>query len=449
MWEQDISLEKQRSTYWHRREGNIMKIAMLTNNYKPFVGGVPISIERLTKELRNQGHEVTIFAPDYGFDAEYRQEQEDGVVRFQVTRRKMENGMVYPKLVSQEILDVFEREKFDCIHVHQPMFVGTQALYLGKKYQIPVIYTYHTRYEDYLHYIPFFKEENAGEWRQRLIRLGKERVVPGYMKWFTNRCDLVLAPTPGMQARIRGNGTEVPMAVMPTGLDESFYIEEQEKTEEIRRTYLGGSKAEHLFCSVSRLEEEKNPVFLLKGIQRLKQKLRAPFRVLLLGEGSMRSELEKMAEQMGLSDTVVFSGNILNDEIKHYLYASELFLFASKSETQGIVLEEAMAAGNPVVAVRASGVEDVVKNGINGYMTEEDIEIWSEKAAELIQSRDYSQVCAKARETAETYRASRIAAYAELLYKQCVERKEEMRDEEYTNRKEHTGASILRLFKTS
>lgn len=156
-----------------------------------------------------------------------------------------------------------------------------------------------------------------------------------------------------------------------------------------------------------------------------------------------------MAEQMGLSDTVVFSGNIPNDEIKHYLYASELFLFASKSETQGIVLEEAMAAGNPVVAVRASGVEDVVKNGINGYMTEEDIEIWSEKAAELIQSRDYSQVCAKARETAETYRASRIAAYAELLYKQCVERKEEMRDEEYTNRKEHTGASILRLFKTS
>lgn len=175
-----------------------MKIAMLTNNYKPFVGGVPISIERLTKELRNQGHEVTIFAPDYGFDAEYGQEQEDGVVRFQVTRRKMENGMVYPKLVSREILDVFERETFDCIHVHQPMFVGTQALYLGKKYQIPVIYTYHTRYEDYLHYIPLFKEENAGEWRQRLIRLGKERVVPGYMKWFTNRCNLVLAPTPGM-----------------------------------------------------------------------------------------------------------------------------------------------------------------------------------------------------------------------------------------------------------
>ena len=175
-----------------------MKIAMLTNNYKPFVGGVPISVERLTKELRKQGHEVTVFAPDYGFDPEYGQVKEEGVIRFQVTRHKMKNGMVYPKLISREIRKAFEKQQFDCIHVHQPMFVGTQALYLGRKYQIPVIYTYHTRYEDYLHYIPLFKEEQAGRWRKELIRLGKEYVVPGYMRWFINQCDLVFAPTPEM-----------------------------------------------------------------------------------------------------------------------------------------------------------------------------------------------------------------------------------------------------------
>ena len=158
-----------------------MKIAMLTNNYKPFVGGVPISVERLAKELRKQGHKVT--------------------------RQKMENGMVYPKLVSREIWKGFKEHEFDCIHVHQPMFVGTQALYLGRKYQIPVIYTYHTRYEDYLHYIPFFREEQAGMWRKKLIWFAKETVIPEYMKWFTNKCDLIFAPTPGMQNRIRENGT--------------------------------------------------------------------------------------------------------------------------------------------------------------------------------------------------------------------------------------------------
>lgn len=436
--------------FWHRREGNVMKIAMLTNNYKPFVGGVPISVERLAKELRKQGHKVTVFAPDYGFDPRYGQVEEDDVIRFQVTRQKMENGMVYPKLVSREIWKGFKEHEFDCIHVHQPMFVGTQALYLGRKYQIPVIYTYHTRYEDYLHYIPFFREEQAGMWRKKLIRFAKDTVIPGYMKWFTNECDLIFAPTPGMQNRIRENGTEVSMAVLPTGLDDSFYIEDEEKTKTIRRQYLGEEKNGHLFCSVSRLEEEKNPIFLLNGIRCLKEKLPFSFRVLLLGEGSMRKELEVLAEQMGLSDTVVFLGNISNEDVKQYLYASELFLFASKSETQGIVLEEAMAAGNPIVAVRASGVEDVVKNGINGYMTEEDVEIWSDKAAELIQSPDYRQVCMEARKTAEGYRASRLAAHAETLYRQCMERKEEMRYEEHTKSgKEHSAVSVLRLFKTS
>lgn len=427
-----------------------MKIAMLTNNYKPFVGGVPISVERLTKELRKQGHEVTVFAPDYGFDPEYGQVKEEGVIRFQVTRHKMENGMVYPKLISREVRKAFEEQQFDCIHVHQPMFVGTQALYLGRKYQIPVIYTYHTRYEDYLHYIPLFKEEQAGRWRKELIRLGKEYVVPGYMRWFTNQCDLVFAPTPGMQNRIRENGTEVPMAVMPTGLDDSFYLEDKEKTRAIRRTYLGDEKSGHLFCSVSRLEEEKNPVFLLKGIRCLKEKLPFSFRVLLLGEGSMRNELEILAGRMGLEDTVVFLGNIPNEDVKQYLYASELFLFASKSETQGIVLEEAMATGNPVVAVRASGAEDLIKNGINGCMTEEDVEIWSTKAAELIQNPDYGQICMEARKTAESYRASRLALHAELLYRQCMDRKEEIGYERETNSgKKHSAASVFRLFKAS
>ena len=225
-----------------------MKIAMLTNNYKPFVGGVPISVERLTKELRKQGHEVTVFAPDYGFDPEYGQVKEEGVIRFQVTRHKMENGMVYPKLISREIRKTFEEQQFDCIHVHQPMFVGTQALYLGRKYQIPVLdnVSYTLRRLSALY---SFVQGGAGrEMEKRADSLGKRICGSGYMRWFTNQCDLVFAPTPGMQNRIRENGTEVPMAVMPTGLDDSFYLEDKEKTRAIRRTYLGdGSLALILF----------------------------------------------------------------------------------------------------------------------------------------------------------------------------------------------------------
>lgn len=143
-----------------------MKIAMLTNNYRPFIGGVPVSVERQAQELTRLGHQVTVIAPMYGDDEEERSrvlEQDERsperVVRYRTQKMKMPNGMVYPSFRPEEVFGIFDRETFDCIHVHHPVFAGMWALSLGKKYDIPVIYTYHTRYEDYLHYIPFFREK--------------------------------------------------------------------------------------------------------------------------------------------------------------------------------------------------------------------------------------------------------------------------------------------------
>lgn len=431
-----------------------MKIAMLTNNYRPFVGGVPISVERLAGELRRAGHDVTVFAPDYG---RHEQCEEQGVIRFEVTRRKMENGMVYPKLISRKILEEFKKSSekgrpFECIHVHQPMFVGTTGLYLGKKYDIPVIYTYHTRYEDYLHYISLFRSSGPhGRIKRELLYFAREKVIPTYMRWFTNQCDMVLAPTAGMQKRIRENGTKVPMAVMPTGLEDSFFTMDRQRVEQIRAMYTKGRENVRLLCSVSRLEEEKNPEFLIEGIRCIKKKSRQEIRVLLIGDGSMRTRLEKMARESGLEDTIVFTGNIPNEEVKYYLGASEVFLFASKSETQGIVLEEAMAAGCPVVALQASGVEDIVRNGINGYMTAEDTEEWSSRVLQILADDTREKMCTAAQETASGFRASRLALYAKVLYTQCIENRKDER-ENYERRGENKGdsaGSIFKLFKTS
>lgn len=395
-----------------------MKIAMLTNNYKPFVGGVPISVERQAEELAKRGHEVTVFAPEYGGD----DMQEGGrirVVRFGTRKKCMENGMVYPRLILREINEIFAREHFDVIHTHHPVFVGTMALYLGRRYQIPVVYTYHTRYEDYLHYVELLREEKSfPAVRRGLMRLARERVVPGYMRWFTNQCDMILAPTAGMLRRIRANGTQAPMAVLPTGLKEAFYREYPEEAAAIRRQYLpeGGV----LFCTTGRLEEEKNPHFLLQGIARLKEKMTETFRVLFLGDGSLREDLIQEAKAYGIGDCVEFLGNVSNERVNRYLQAADLFLFASRSETQGIVLAEAFAAGCPIVAVDGSGVEDMVVNGENGYRTEEDIEVWSDRVLQALSLR--TQMEREARKTAEGYRAAGLAAHAEALYSQCITR---------------------------
>ncbi|MGC4018414.1 MAG: glycosyltransferase [Muricomes sp.] len=344
---------------------------------------------------------MTVFAPGYIQEpyAEQEEQQEiqigqewemyrERIIRYKTSVRKMENGMVYPKMIIPEILEVFEAEEFDCIHVHHPMFVGPAALYLGRKYDLPAIYTYHTKYEDYLHYItPLKTIENAGSAGKEMFRAVKEKIVPGYMRWFTNQCGLILAPTASMKKMISKGGTKTQTAVFPTGLEDSFYIQNEKEAKQIRKLYLQGRK--HLFCTVSRLEEEKNPRFMLKGIARLKERMGANFRVLFMGEGSMRNELEEMAEELGIAGEVIFVGNVKNERVKEYLRASELFLFASKSETQGIVLAEAFAAGNPVVAVRATGVEDIVVNGKNGYMTEEDTEEWTGKIIEVLREENY------------------------------------------------------------
>ena len=436
-----------------------MRIAMLTNNYIPFIGGVPISVERQAKELAKRGHRVTVFAPKYGQKEDAKQTvsqigEKDGnnidVIRYQTGTYKLENGMVCPKVIIREILQDFERKGFDCIHVHHPMFVGPVALYLGKKYDLPVIYTYHTKYEDYLHYLrPFRSMEKSKTMGREIFRLGKEKLVPKYITWFTNQCDLVLAPTTSMQEIITERGTRTSTVIFPTGLEDSFYIQDQKKAEMLRKEYLGGRT--HLFCTVSRLEKEKNPEFILRGIARLKEKMGNSFRVLFIGEGSMRNSLEQMTEGLGISEEVLFLGNIENEKIKNYIRACDLFLFASKSETQGIVLAEAFAAGSPVVAVQATGVEDIVVNGQNGYMTEEDIEEWTEKIIEALREENYGKLKEQAQWDAVRFKASRLAVYEEQLYEQCVRAKRERKSayEDKADWTKHSGAFIYRIFKAS
>ena len=408
-----------------------MRIAMLTNNYRPFVGGVPISVERQAEELVKLGHEVTVFVPMYGKDEAEQAEVKaaddqapERVIRYRTQKRKMDNGMVYPALYPYEITEAFRRESFDCIHVHHPMFVGPVALALGKKYDIPVIYTYHTRYEDYLHYIPCFRtDEGSSALKKKLVNKIGETIIPSYMKWFGNRCDLVLAPSAGMQQVIREYGVKGPSAIFPTGLAEDFYRGDAARSSQIRQQYGKGKK--HLLVTVSRLEKEKNYRFLFRGIAELRHQFGDDFQLMVIGDGSRKAQLKNGAAILGIQDLITFVGNVPNEEVKYYLGAADLFLFASKSETQGIVLAEAMAAGNPVVAVHAVGSDDIVKDGYNGYLTEENEAAWALRAAEALKPEINRKMRQAALRTAENYRASSLAIYEEMLYNQCVRRKGE------------------------
>lgn len=398
-----------------------MRVAMLTNNYKPFIGGVPISIERLSNGLREQGHEVFIFAPSYE-----NQVEEENVIRYKSLKEnnKISGKFAVPNIFDRNIERKFKKLDIDVIHVHHPMLIGWTAIYLGKRYNIPVVFTYHTRYEEYLHNIKLYdaldhrKNRDSGilnNIESDILTFTKETIVPKGVKIFANRCDTIFAPTKEIKNYLEGININTNINVMPTGLEENHFVGDESVCREIRNRYIDDKK--YLFCTVSRLTKEKNVEFIIDGINSLKGKVGDIFKLLVIGEGQLKEELINKAKEIGVEANIQFLNNIPNEEIGDYYRACDLFLFASKSETQGIVLIEAMAAKNPVVAVEGTGVVDIVENDVNGYITNEDIEEWSDKIAYLIENKNVMKLMKRgAYETALKYSNSKIASVAEENY---------------------------------
>ena len=376
---------------------------MFTNNYKPYIGGVPISIEHLAQALRQRGHKVYVFAPTYK-----EQVEEEFVIRypsFPVSIAKAPVPDILTRIFEKKVKEL----QIDIIHVHHPAIVGNVALSLKKKYKIPVVYTYHTRYEQYLYYVkPLERIEHYTGFIQK------------YMEYFCRRCDMLLAPTPGMRDYLMAQdfGEGVPVKVLPTGIPEECFYPDMDRAAEIRKRYKGDK--DYLFVTVSRLAREKNLLFQLEGLSLLKEKLARygkTFRHMMIGEGPQRQELLERVRKLGLEDTVVFTGTVPNSEMKQYQSAADLFLFTSKSETQGIVVLEAMAVGNPVAAVDATGVRDVVEDKKNGCLTREDAAAWSDSIVSMLKDeKQYHAMSRAARETAAGYAESAVARMAETYY---------------------------------
>lgn len=385
-----------------------MKIAMMTNSYRPFVAGVPISVERLAKGLRALGHQVVVFAPSYD-----NQQDEEDIVRYGSLLRGVAGGFSVPNHLDPKIEREFREGKFDVIHVHHPMMIGSTARYLSWKYQVPLIYTYHTRYEQYLHYIGL---------------AGLKKVMPVYLRGTLRRCDMVIAPTPAIRDYLEDIRIGAPVEVLPTGLADDSFLPDEERAKQLRRKLAG--QRTRLFCTVARLAKEKNLEFLFESLWYYKQRAGSCFKLVLIGEGPYHAKLLKRVKELGLEEEIVFAGQVPNEDIKNYCRASDLFLFTSRSETQGIVLLEAMAAGTPVLALKATGTEDIVINGANGYMTEvsgeeEKARIWDEqvfaqKLMDILEKKELDFLRQGALRVAENYKGMQIAGWAEKYYNRVL-----------------------------
>jgi 1,2-diacylglycerol 3-alpha-glucosyltransferase len=358
-----------------------VRIALFTNNYLPFCGGVTISVETLRRGLEASGHEAWVFGPRLTG-------AEDASVK--VVRYPSIPVATYPEFAlavpySRRIERLVSALAFDVIHAHHPFLLGPAARRLARRIRRPLIFTYHTRYEKYAHYVPL---------PLRLVQAAALRISAG----FAAQADAVLAPSAVIRDELHARGVRTPIAVVPTGVDlERFRPGDREAA----RRSLGVGQGEPLVLYVGRLDREKSVDRVLGAFERVASTIPAA-RLVLVGQGTEAERLRRTAASLPVAERIRFLGLRPHDSLAECYQAADVFLFASETETQGLVLAEAAACGLPAVAVDAPGCDEVVRDGDTGILTKGDPAALAEAVIGLLLDPQRRRAMARrAREVAE------------------------------------------------
>ncbi|MDN5347373.1 MAG: 1,2-diacylglycerol 3-alpha-glucosyltransferase [Clostridia bacterium] len=376
-----------------------MKIAIFTDSYLPYHSGVVRSIITFSRELRALGHKVYIFAPAYTT----KQAPEEGVFRFISIKAPTYKEFALAIPLSSSVLRTLKNLQIEIIHVHSPFLLGRMGAWAARRLGLPLVFTYHTLYEYYVHYFPL---------APNLLR----RLVRRFTISFCNRCDLVIAPTRSIAGYLNNHGVKTRVDIIPTGIE----IHSFQGDKLWLRQQFGIRPEEKILLYVGRLGKEKNLEFLLQAFQRIYSQ-NSLARLILVGGGPLKNFLEAEAVRLGINRALIFPGSFPWEMMPNIYAGADVFVFASVTETQGLVIAEAKAAGLPVVAVKAFGVADMVEDGEDGFLTPLDINSFVERVMVLLNKETLRQEMSRkaylnAQKLAAPLVAAKLAAaYYELL----------------------------------
>ncbi len=349
-----------------------MNILMLSDVYFPRVNGVSTSMQTFCRELVRLGHRVTIVAPDYGVA--------DGDAEFEIIRLPSRRIFFDPedrlitKAAVRSVVDALASRAWDVVHIHTPFRAHQIGVALARRTGRPTVESYHTYFEEYVaNYLPWFPS--------RLMRFFVRR----FSRKLCEGVDHLIVPTDEMAAVLEGYGVATPSTVVPTGIR----LEEFARGNAARFRETHGFAADApLLLTVSRLAIEKNIDFLL-GVARALKADSLDFTFVIAGEGPDAPRLKRLASSLGLDDRVRFLGNLDRDSTLLDCYsAADVFMFASSTETQGLVLIEAMACGAPIVSTAVMGTATVLRGARSALIGEEDVGAFAALVARLLRAPD-------------------------------------------------------------
>lgn len=323
-----------------------MKILFLSDVYFPRINGVSTSIHTLRQQLAAQGHHVHLLAPDYYSPSE----DETWITRlpsrylpFDPEDRLIRYGKSLP------LTQALQHEDYDILHVHTPFAAHYLGLRLSRQLGIPCVETYHTFFEDYMHhYLPILPKPMLRACARTISRRQ------------CNAMDAIVAPSQPMLDALRDYGVKAKAEVIPTGLQDHSFVPGDGAG--FRRRY-GIPPFRPIMLYVGRVAHEKNISFLLRMAAQVRN-ARPDILLVIAGEGPAMERLRKEAAALELQDNVLFIGYLdRKTQLNDCYRMADVFVFASTTETQGLVLLEAMAQGVPVVAVAEMGTRSILSEG--------------------------------------------------------------------------------------
>jgi 1,2-diacylglycerol 3-alpha-glucosyltransferase len=390
---------------------NPLRIAFFTNYYHPVVNGVVRSVASFREILTEQGHNVFVFAQA---DNEY-EDKEPFIFRYPSLSLPLQMDIAAVIPVSSFVDQLLPALKPHIIHTHHPILLGQTAANKAADLNIPLVFTFHTQYWEYTHYIPF---------PQEVIQEFLKNAVHNWLKVFMRKCQHIVIPSESMkEILISDYGLEDRYTVIPTGTDLKPFLQADGKT--LRQSK--GWQDDKVIVSIGRLGSEKNWETLLGAAAQVYAQ-HPDMRLVLIGDGPQKQTLEALAAELGIGERVTFTGQLPFEEIPTYLKAADMFSFASVTETQGLVTIEAMAAGLPVVAVDGSGTHDIVDHGKNGFLVENDPNALASAIGEMLSGpQQMKQFSAAALKKAKRFDLNRLGKQMIKVYEQAIQDKKDNR----------------------
>ncbi len=391
-----------------------MRIGIFTETYTPYISGLVTSEVMLKSALEKQGHEVYIVTANLeSFKYEYNEEERvlkiPGIPTGIYDSRL---SSIYPIRAVNKI----KGWKLDVIHSQTEFAIGTFARLFAKQFNIPLVHTYHTLYEDYVHYITkgYFKRSS-------------KKIVEYLSKFYceTTATELIVPTNKIYKLFKEKYKFEKNIHIIPTGIEVERFYEENIDAKEVKnlRKTLHLNKKDFVILFVGRLAEEKNVEFLIQSAKNLSKKYK-DIKLLVVGDGPDKEKYEELAKKIKIDENVIFTGKVSWDDMPYYYHVSDIFATASKTETQGLTVIEAMASNVVPVCMKDEAFQSMVTEELNGLFFKNQEE-YENQIMRLYENREeLAKFDKQARIQAEHYGSKNYAERVLEVYQRAIKEKE-------------------------